>query len=85
MNPASKVDEATRAGVSSKASGRGQGAHELMFKVSGRSRSFESRLSISTSGLMAVSALVSGVLLSVAVLVVASTRKLADDIRPRDL
>ena len=61
------------------------GSHTLYLVAHGRARSLEARLSISTGGLLAVGALVSGILLGVTAIVVASTRKLPDGTTPRDL
>ncbi|MDR7193894.1 hypothetical protein [Luteimonas terrae] len=49
-------------------------AHALSLVARGRAHSLEARLSISTGGLLAVGALVSGILLGVTAIIVASTR-----------
>jgi hypothetical protein len=58
------------------------GAHTASLRIRAGSASIDGDLAISTRGLLAVGGMVSGILLSVAVLVLASTRKLPDGTLP---
>ena len=59
--------------------------NSLALIMRGRTRSLETRLSISNGGLWAVGALVTGILAGVTAIVMASTRKLPDGVTPDDL
>ncbi|MBS7456863.1 hypothetical protein [Coralloluteibacterium stylophorae] len=56
--------------------------HVLSLRAQAGRASLHADLSISTSGLWAVAGLVSGILLSTAVIVAVATRKLPDDTLP---
>jgi hypothetical protein len=58
------------------------GVHTAALRIRAGSASVDGDVAISTRGLLAVGGMVSGILLSVAVLVLAATRKLPDDTLP---
>jgi hypothetical protein len=64
---------------------RNPSVHMLTLTLRGRERAVEARLSMTTPGLLAVGAMVSSILLGVTAIVAASTRKLPEGTRPRDL
>jgi hypothetical protein len=62
----------------------GHQTDEAFFRVTTGRVTVESHVSISTRGLLAIGGMVSGIVLSAAVIVLASTRKLAPGTLPRD-
>lgn len=64
---------------------RMHGPHEASLRLRLGPVKLRSRVSITSGGLMAVAGLVSGILLSTAVVVLVATRKLPDDTLPRAL
>ena len=64
---------------------RNPGVHTLTLTLRGRARAVEGRLSMTTPGLLAVGAMVFNILLGVTAVVMASTRKLPEGTRPRNL
>jgi hypothetical protein len=64
---------------------RGTDRNEASLRVTAGRVQIESNVSVSTPGLLAIGGLVSSILLSAAVIVLASTRKLPDGTLPKDL
>ncbi|NYZ62929.1 hypothetical protein [Luteimonas deserti] len=60
-------------------------SHTASLRLSAGSASLQAEVAISTRGLMALGAMIAGTLLSAAVIVVASTRKLPQGAMPRSM